>query len=69
MHVSKFVCDKCSRFANGDKGDWYALRVDASGRNVLIHRLEDTFTTGWIHVCGEQCAMSVVGDMMRGLPR
>ena len=70
MFISRFQCDKCGRQANGDRDDWFAIRLDASGHNVCVHRLNiPSLTEGWTHVCGEQCFMSVIGDMVRGLPR
>jgi hypothetical protein len=67
MKIERYQCDKCNRTSNGDIGDWLAVRT-VSDVMVNVRRLCDV-CSDWKHACGEACAMSLVAEAMRGLPK
>lgn len=67
MKTERWECDGCHAISNGDIGDWYVVQLNQSVIEVM--RLRTTNIGNGNHVCGLSCAMSLVAEAMRGLPK
>lgn len=68
MKYERYECDRCHKSSNGDIGDWFTVRCQDDGA-IEVFRLERFALARGKDACGEACAMSLVAEAMRGLPR
>lgn len=66
MFIQRYECDVCKRASNGDMATWFAIFY--AGEHIQIERLVE-YDPVDKHACGEEHALSLVAEMMRGLPR
>lgn len=68
MKIERWECDRCHGMSNGDILDWFTVHPVRSGI-VEIGRLRVTSVGDGRHACGEVCALSLVAEELRGLPK
>ncbi len=73
MRVERYECDVCKRASNGDTASWWFVATktfEESPPYVVAAPLKDVANTDpGAHACGMECALKLVAQAMRELPR